>query len=91
MQFNVFINAIHLRRINLKKFAYVRLVRRAAFSKNFVCGKLGNFSSKKCKVKYMVSSLASICVNKDWFAGFSPTWPEGYKTFFMINLAEHEI
>ena len=26
-----------------------------------------------------------------YWAGFSQTWPRGYKTFFMLNSAEHEI
>ena len=52
-----------------KNFAYVRLVRRAAFiytyfSKKFACGKLGDFSSKKCKlsfsVQYIFKTLSNI-------------------------------
>ena len=45
-----------------KKFAYALLVRRAAFiytyfSKKFVCVKLGDFSSKNCKLSFFVQYI----------------------------------
>ena len=50
------INAIHLRLNNFKNDAYVRLVRQVAFIYTyFVCVKLGDFLSKKCKLYFLFS------------------------------------
>ena len=61
MQFNV---RLHL--INFENFPDVHLVRRTAFiytyfSKKFVCVKLGDFSSKNCKLSFFVQYIAVGC------------------------------